>query len=41
MKNKILILGKGFIGTRLQKEFNCEISDTRIQAFLEAEGKKI
>lgn len=30
MPNKILILGKGFIGERLQSALNCEISDQKI-----------
>lgn len=33
MKNKILILGKGFIGTRLQEELSCDISAARIATF--------
>jgi 3,5-epimerase/4-reductase len=37
MKNKILILGKGFIGSRLQEEFNCEASERIIRTFGEAE----
>jgi 3,5-epimerase/4-reductase len=37
MKNKILILGKGFIGNRLQEELGCEISGTRIFSFGDAE----
>lgn len=30
MKDKILILGKGYIGTRLQEEFDCRSSDKKI-----------
>jgi len=32
-----LILGKGFIGQRLQKEFNCEIDGSIINCFTDAE----
>lgn len=37
MKNKILILGKGFIGSRLQEGLNCELSDKRIYSFKDIE----
>jgi len=37
MKNKILILGKGFIGSRLQEEFKCNVSERIIRTFAEAE----
>ena len=37
MKNKILILGKGYIGSRLQEEFQCAISDRKIYSYQEAE----
>ncbi len=37
MRNNILILGKGFIGERLQKEFNCQIDGSMINCFSDAE----
>ena len=37
MPKKILILGKGFIGERLQKEFNCRIDGSMINCFSDAE----
>ena len=37
MNSEILILGKGFIGERLQEEFRCNISDKKIYSFKEAE----
>jgi dTDP-4-dehydrorhamnose reductase len=37
MRDKILILGKGFIGLRLQEELKCEISDARISSVEDAE----
>jgi 3,5-epimerase/4-reductase len=37
MKNKILIFGKGFIGSRLQEELSCDISDANISSFNEAQ----
>lgn len=37
MKNKILILGKGFIGERLREELGCAISSAKIYAFSDAE----
>jgi dTDP-4-dehydrorhamnose reductase len=33
MKHRILILGKGFIGDRLQEELSCGVSTRRISAF--------
>ncbi|MEK6728382.1 MAG: sugar nucleotide-binding protein [Candidatus Omnitrophota bacterium] len=42
MKDKTLILGRGYIGTRLQEELNCEISDKKIYSYkdIEAQLKK-
>jgi 3,5-epimerase/4-reductase len=37
MNKSILILGKGFIGSRLQKEFNCKIDGSIINNFSDAE----
>jgi len=37
MPKKILILGKGFIGERLQQEFHCFIDGTLIHSFSDAE----
>jgi 3,5-epimerase/4-reductase len=37
MKDKILILGKGFIGNRLQEGLDCELSDRRIYSYRDAE----
>ena len=37
MNKSILILGKGFIGERLQKEFNCRIDSSFINCFRDAE----
>jgi len=37
MNKNILILGKGFIGQRLQKELDCEIDGTMISCFSDAE----
>lgn len=37
MNKKILILGKGFIGERLQKALNCQISDSWIKSYSDAE----
>lgn len=37
MKDKILILGKGFIGERLYEDFKCHISAKKIYSFKEAE----
>ncbi|MBI3616732.1 MAG: hypothetical protein HY210_00695, partial [Candidatus Omnitrophica bacterium] len=33
MRNRILILGKGFIGERLREEFSCAVSTARIATF--------
>lgn len=38
MKNKILILGRGFIGSRLQEGLNCAASTVRIRSFKDAEA---
>lgn len=37
MKNRILLLGKGFIGERIQEDFGCDISDKKIYSFKDAE----
>jgi len=37
LRAEALILGKGFIGERLQGEFKCNISDRKIYSFKEAE----
>ena len=37
MKDKILILGKGFIGNKLQKEFSCDISGKKIYSYSDAD----
>jgi 3,5-epimerase/4-reductase len=37
MKDKILILGKGFIGERLQEAFSCKMSAQRIHTFADAQ----
>jgi 3,5-epimerase/4-reductase len=37
MNKKILILGKGFIGGYLWKEFNCQISESSIKSYKDAE----
>lgn len=39
MKDKILIFGKGFIGTRLQGGFGCAISDKKIYSYSDAESQ--
>jgi len=39
MKDKILILGKGFIGSRLQEEFKGEVSDRMIISYKDAEDE--
>jgi len=36
MNKKILILGKGFIGERLQAELNCEIDGSKVNCFSDA-----
>lgn len=37
MKDKILIAGNGFVGNRLQKELNCEVTEDRINNYDDAE----
>jgi dTDP-4-dehydrorhamnose reductase len=37
MKNKIIILGKGFIGRRLQEELKCPVSDKHIYSYKDAQ----
>lgn len=37
MNKEILVLGRGFIGERLQKELNCQITDTWIKSYKDAE----
>ena len=37
INKKILILGQGFIGERLKKEFNCQIDGSMINCFSDAE----
>lgn len=37
MKDKIIILGRGFIGNRLQEELNCELSGRKIYSYEDAE----
>lgn len=37
MNEETLILGKGFIGRRLQEEFNCAILDARIYSYCDAD----
>ncbi len=37
MKDKILILGKGFLGLKLQEAFRCPLSEKRIHTFLDIE----
>ncbi len=37
MKDKVIILGRGFIGNRLQEELNCELSDRKIYSYRDAE----
>jgi 3,5-epimerase/4-reductase len=39
MKNKILILGSGFIGNRLKQELDSEISDRKIHSFKDAQDE--
>ena len=38
MNTKILILGKGYMGTRLQEVFDCPIDDQRITSIADAEN---
>lgn len=40
MKDRILILGKGFIGERLRDEFDCAISARKINTLKDAEDEK-
>lgn len=37
MKDKILILGKGFIGSRIQEELGCAVSEEKITSFKDAQ----
>jgi len=37
MNKKILVLGKGFVGRRLQAEFGCQVSASRIGCYHDAE----
>ncbi len=37
MKNKILVLGRGYIGTRIYQELKCAISDEKIYSYLDAQ----
>lgn len=37
MKDRMLILGRGFMGNRLQNELACDISDARINCYRDAE----
>jgi len=37
MKDKILIVGKGYIGSRLQEELQCAISDKKIYSYRDAQ----
>jgi len=37
MRNDVLVLGKGFIGLRIQEAFDCAISDAKIYSFKDAE----
>ncbi len=39
MINKILIIGRGFIGTKLAEVFKCRISDAKIQSLQQAEDE--
>ena len=39
MADKILIFGKGFIGSRLHEGLKCEVSEARISSFKDAEGE--
>lgn len=38
-KDKILILGKGFIGSRLREAFGCPVSEAKIHSYKEAEAE--
>ena len=39
MKNNTLIFGRGYIGTRLQEELKCEISDKKIYSYIDVEAE--
>ncbi|MBU1122855.1 MAG: NAD-dependent epimerase/dehydratase family protein [Candidatus Omnitrophota bacterium] len=39
MDKKILILGKGYIGRRLAQDFECDVSDKRINSFTDADDE--
>ena len=39
MKDKILILGKGYIGERLQEAFGCNLSGAKIYSFKDAQNQ--
>lgn len=39
MDERILILGQGFIGSRLQEELNCAISDKKIYSYIDIEAE--
>ncbi len=38
MKKRILVLGKGFIGSRIKDELDCEITDANITTFKDAQN---
>ena len=38
MKNRILVLGKGYIGSRIQEGLGCDVSGAKFYTFKEAEG---
>ncbi len=38
-RNSILIFGKGFLGSRLAKEFNCPVADNKIFVYSDAEAE--
>ena len=39
MSDKILILGKGYVGSRLQEELGCAISEKKIQSYQDADAE--
>jgi dTDP-4-dehydrorhamnose reductase len=39
MSDKILIIGKGYVGSRLQEALGCEISDKKIFSFKDAQDE--
>ena len=39
MNDKILILGKGYVGLRLQEELGCAISEKKIQSYQDADAE--